>query len=155
MSYKPKEVQKGTIPNPDNIANKIPDKNSLKSVFLLGHEAEFNGDEQCHDFIATQITPEFNALTVDAAIELVFENNRLIKAFDIEAGDKIIRDLSDMELGLKYVDYPLNPILKILKTSDGHHQLGGDLPNNISFPDNNCIVPFQYLGYINLSLIHI
>jgi hypothetical protein len=53
-----------------------------KTIFLAGWEVHLNGDEQCENFIATQVT---NKATVDSlcyGIELVFENNKLTKAYD-------------------------------------------------------------------------
>ena len=48
-------------------------KESVNKQYLLGYEVVFDGEEHCNDFIATQISSEFNASTVYAAIELVFE----------------------------------------------------------------------------------
>jgi hypothetical protein len=36
-----------------------------------------------------------------------------------------------------------------VEDSGGLHQLGGEMPNDFLQPENNCIVPFQYLGFIN------
>lgn len=122
---------------------------NTKNIYLNGWEADFNGDEQCQAFIMTQRTTEINAKSAYAAIELVFENDLLVKAFDYEEGYRNIRSLSEEEIGLKYIDYPINPILKYFDNENGLHQLGGKLPDDIHFPDNNCQVPFQYLGYIS------
>jgi len=111
----------------------------------------FNGDDQCQDFIATQISTELNANSVSSGIELVFENDKLIKAFDLKNGKKTKRDLKESELGLQYVSYPLNPILKEFYVHDGKHQLGGEMPDSVEFPENDCAVGFQYLGYISID----
>jgi len=124
-------------------------KKSINKQYLLGYEVVFDGEEHCNDFIATQISSEFNANNVYAAIELVFENSKLIEAYNIRDGRREIRKLSDEEIGLEYREYPINPILKMFDNPEGQHQLGGELPEDVKFPENDCVVPFQYLGYIS------
>lgn len=122
---------------------------STKRIYLAGWEVQFNGDQQCHNFIATQITNKATVLKVDHGIELVFENEKLKKAFDHEEGDIDERELSGDEIGFQYVEYPENRLYSLALDQNGLHQLGGELPEDFNFPENDCAVPFQYLGFIN------
>lgn len=42
-----------------------------------------------------------------------------------------------------------NRILQVKEDKLGLHQLGGEIPRHFKMPENNCVVPFQYLGYIS------
>lgn len=127
-----------------NRQNKI-----TKSIFLAGWEVHLNGDQQCENFIATQITNEATVKTLYSGIELIFENQKLIKAYDYEDGDRKDRQLKKDEIGLEYKKFEENKILQLVEDKAGLHQLGGEIPNEFQIPENNCVVPFQYLGYIN------
>ena len=52
-----------------------------KSVFLAGWEVHLNGDQQCENFISTQITNKRTVETLYSGIELVFENDKLIRNY--------------------------------------------------------------------------
>lgn len=119
-----------------------------KRIYLAGWEAHFNGDQQCENFIATQITNKETILDIDNGIELVFENEKLVKAYDYEYGDKKKRPLKQDELGFPFLDLKPNKYLKLVENENGLHQLGGEIPFDFKLPENKCVVPFQYLGYI-------
>ena len=89
----------------------------------------------------TQRTSEFNATNYHCGIELNFKDEKLYKAYELDEGLRTDKELKENEIGLKYVDYPINPILKFKDNQHGLHQLGGKIPNDISFPENNCKVP--------------
>lgn len=120
-----------------------------KSIFLAGWEVHLNGDQQCENFIATQITSKAIVETLNSGVELVFENDKLLKAFDYEEGNKKERELKVDEVGLEFKEFAENKILQLVEDEDGLHQLGGEIPNDFQLPENNCIVPFQYLGFID------
>lgn len=120
-----------------------------KSIFLAGWEVHLNGDQQCENFMATQITSKGIVETLYSGIELVFENDKLVKAFDYEEGNKKERELKVDEIGLEFKEFEENKILQLIEDDDGLHQLGGEIPNGFQLPENNCIVPFQYLGFID------
>ncbi len=125
------------------------ESSSKKSIFLAGREAVFNGDERCEAFMETHRTTEFYSRVSFFGIELQYENDRLTRAFDLEEGDPQKRLLNETEIGLPYKEYRINQILQLDDSQEGKHQLGGELPDDISFPENDCAVPFQYLGYIS------
>lgn len=120
-----------------------------KSIFLAGWEVNLNGDQQCENFIATQITNKATVEKLYIGIELVFENDKLIKAYDYKKGSRKERKLKADELGLDYKRFEENKILQLVEDEDGIHQLGGEIPIGFQLPENNCVVPFQYLGFID------
>jgi hypothetical protein len=120
-----------------------------KHLYISGWEAHFNGDRECMDLIATQITDQKTAESTGNAIELVFENDKLVQAWDYEDGARKERPLRPDELGLPWPDLAPRSFLQLEENPNGRHQLGGEIPEDFRLPDNNCVVPFQYLGYIN------
>jgi hypothetical protein len=131
-----------------NIFNK--GGSSTTSLFLAGWEVHFNGDKRCNDFIATQVTTEEIARSIEMAIELVFENDKLVKAYDLQKGlDKQERTLKPDEIGLSYPHVESNRIQQLRLDPNGIHQLGGEIPTGFRLPENDCAVPFQYLGFIS------
>ena len=122
-----------------------------KSIYLAGGEVHLNGDQQCENFIATQITNKETVESVFSGIELVFKEGRLAQAYDYEEGQRKERSLATDEIGLPYREYEENRILKVVEDENGPHQIGGEVPQNFRPPENNCMVPFQYLGFIDHS----
>jgi hypothetical protein len=118
-------------------------------IYLAGWDVHLNGDRNCEDFIATQITTKETVEKLYSGIELVFEDNKLVKAFDYDEGKKKERHLSDDEIGLPYKAFPLNYIYQFEEDNRGKHQLGGEVPKGFTLPKCNSVVPFQYLGYIS------
>lgn len=130
--------------------NSLDGKNkTTKSIFLAGWEVHLNGDQQCDNFIATQKTTKSTAMALYSSIELVFENDKLIKAYDCDEGEKNSRELMADEIGLEYKEFEENSIMQLIEDQNGLHQLGGEIPVDFQLPENNCIVPFQYLGFID------
>jgi hypothetical protein len=121
----------------------------VKRIYLAGWDVELDGGEHCEDFIATQITTEETIKHLSSGIELVFENDRLAKAFDYNDGKKKVRKLTGKEIGLAFKKYPENHIYQFTEASRGKHQLGGEAPEGFTLPACNSAVPFQYLGYID------
>lgn len=117
-----------------------------KHMFLAGWEAEFNGDEQCEKFMSTQVIDKQTAHTIYSSIELIFENSKLIRAFDLEEGIKTERTLSDSEKGLEYVNLQPHQIFQIIKSRPSHSYLGGEIPEGFTIPKFEFNAPFQYLG---------
>ena len=130
-----------------NLLNRQNSK--TKSIFLAGWEVYLNGDQQCENFIATQITNKKTVETLYSGIELVFENDKLIRAYDYEEGDRQDRELKADEIGLQYKEFEENRLLQLVENQNGLHQLGGEIPRDFQLPENNCVVPFQYLGFID------
>ncbi len=118
-------------------------------IYLAGWDVHLNGDQHCEDFIATQITTKETVEKLYSGIELVFEDDKLIKAYDYDEGKKKERRLTEEEIGLPFKVFPLNHIYQFNEDRRGKHQLGGEPPKGFTLPTCNSVVPFQYLGYIN------
>ncbi len=120
-----------------------------KHIFLAGWEVHLNGSQRCENFIATQITNKQTVEKLYNGIELVFDDNRLVRAYDYKEGKREDRVLQSNEIGLEYKEFEENKILQLVEDKGGLHQLGGEIPSDFQLPENNCIVPFQYLGFFN------
>lgn len=121
---------------------------SKTSVFVAGWEARFNGDQDCEDFIATQITTK-EFIERNVGIELVFSDGKLTKTLRHENGEVQERPLLPDEAGYAKPDFPVNSIYRLMKSTRGLHQLGGEIPPGFSLPKPECVVPFQYFGFIS------
>jgi hypothetical protein len=129
--------------------DKVMENENVKRIYLAGWDVELDGGEHCEDFIATQITTQETIKHLSTGIELVFENDKLVKAFDYDDGKKKTRRLRKEEIGLAFKKYPENHIYQFTEASKGKHQLGGEAPKGFTIPACNSAVPFQYLGYID------
>lgn len=117
-----------------------------KHIYLAGWEAEFNGDEQCHRFLETQAISEKTASSVWSSIELVFKDDKLVKAYDIEEGQRTTRELKESEKNFEFVDVKPHQLYEIRQTSNSKSYLGGEPPNEFAIPKFEFNAPFQYLG---------
>ncbi len=117
-----------------------------KKIFLSGWEVIFNGDEDCQRFLTTQVVNEAYALEEYSAIELIFENDKLVKAFDYEDGEKLERELTPDEIGMPYQELKPHTIYDISRVEEGHSYLGGEVPTQLTIPTFEIVAPFQYLG---------
>jgi hypothetical protein len=120
-----------------------------KSIYLAGWEVRLNGDAQCDNFITIQATTKETLEHIYHGIELVFENDKLSKAYDYREGVKTPRQLRPDEANLKFRQVEQKKILEIVTVENGTHQLGGELPSEFKMPENNCVTSFQYLGYVD------
>jgi hypothetical protein len=117
-----------------------------KTLYLAGWETNFNGDEQCINFFKTQVVDKATAFTVYSGIELVFKNDILVQAYDIEEGAKTVRELKPEELNFKYPEVKTNQIYRLVKTSNSNSYLGGKPTEDLTIPKFEFNAPFQYIG---------
>jgi hypothetical protein len=121
-----------------------------KSIYLAGWEVVLNGDEQCQRFMETQCTNKSTLDALPSGIELVFEEDQLVGVYEYEEGEMMGgKELKEEEIGMPYEYYEPKSFFQFEKDENGPHQLGGEKPNDFQFPENNCEVPFQYIGFIN------
>src|SRR5690606_14339902 len=71
------------------------------------------------------------------------------KAYDYEDGERKERKLAEDEKVLPYQEFEENRILQLMFDENGPHQLGGEVPDGFKLPENSCVVPFQYLGFLD------
>ncbi|SIN66401.1 hypothetical protein [Algoriphagus halophilus] len=126
-------------------------KKNIKHVYFAGWEVEFNNDERNQKFIETQGIDKKTAYSIFSAIELEFEDGKLVRAFDMEEGDKQSRELTEEELGQPFFDAPVHSIFNLEESSDGKSYLGGETPKEFNIPKFDFIAPFQYIGKVSKS----
>ena len=120
-------------------------------IYLAGWEAEFNGDEQCQKFLETQIIDKETANTIWSSIDLVFSNGKLVKAYNIEEGDKTERKLKPSEIGFEFIKLKVNQIYNLKQVTNSESYLGGEIPKEFNIPKFEFNAPFQYLGKFSKS----
>jgi len=64
-------------------------------------------------------------------------------------GEYIEMTLSQEEIGMPLPNLEPLKTYYIKENKNGLHQLGGEIPLDFKIPENECVVPFQYLGFIN------
>jgi hypothetical protein len=121
----------------------------IKSIFIASSWEHFQNDLERENFIATHITDKENIELFEDGTELVFENNKLTKAYGYEDGEQYDIYLLPFDICLDYKDYQENHVLQIVEDKGGMHQIGGDIPFDFKLPKVKSIVQFQYLGYID------
>ena len=126
-------------------------QNNEKTIYLAGWEAEFNGDEQCQKFLETQVIDKKTANIIWSSIELVFKDDKLIRAFDFDEGNKTIRELNERELSFNFVDLKPNQLYQLHASSTSKSYLGGEPPAEFTIPKFEFNAPFQYLGKFSKS----
>lgn len=117
-----------------------------KHIYLAGWQATFNGDDQTQKILDTQVIDAKTTNNIWSSIELVFQNDKLIKAYDIEEGFKNERKLNEDEIGLRFQKLIPNQIYNLFQVSKSESYLGGEIPEEFSIPKFNFNAPFQYLG---------
>ncbi|MEI6408632.1 MAG: hypothetical protein WCR52_04580 [Bacteroidota bacterium] len=123
---------------------------SKKRIYFSHWDVHFNGDQACEDFVVTQITSKKLATHENfAGLELIFVDQKLAKAYSHEFGAKNVRVLEADEIGYPLPNYAPNPYFQIIEEVNGPHQMGGEIPAGFKIPEHNCVVPFQYFGFIN------
>jgi hypothetical protein len=122
-----------------------------KHLYLVGSENDFSNREQFINFIVSQNTTIETMKNQYSGMELVFENDVLTEAIYYEDQQISTREktLNPQLLGISYPEISVNKIRRFIANPNGLHQLCGELPDEFQFPDNNAIVPFQYLGFIS------
>ncbi|MBN7815375.1 hypothetical protein [Algoriphagus pacificus] len=126
-------------------------KKDIKKVYLAGWEVEFNGDERNQKFMETQGIDKKTALSIFSAIELEYEDGKLIRAFDMDEGDRQARELTEEELGQPYKDVPVHTVYNLYESNDGQSYLGGEVPTDFNIPKFDFIAPFQFIGTLSSS----
>lgn len=126
-------------------------QNTEKHLFLAGWEVELNGDAQCYAFIKTHATDKKTACSLGTAIELVFKDEVLAGAYDLEGGRRIPRPLKATEQKFRYVETPLNTAWQIVPAERAESYLGGEPPQGFQMPVFPFNAPFQYLGKLSAA----
>ncbi|MFN8438102.1 MAG: hypothetical protein U0V72_10745 [Cytophagales bacterium] len=122
-------------------------------IYIARTDIRFNGDKFYEEIIETQITNKDTIINRGDGLELIFEKKRLVKIYEYYEKSYTIyrkeRPLGADEDNYLMPNYKPNQILKYEEALNGQHQIGGEFLDDFFEPENNCSVPFQYLGYIN------
>lgn len=129
-------------------------RETLNTIYLAGWEVLLNGDDKCYNFIETQNLSLQDLEHFDSGLQLVFKDEQLSKAFEFyeltENGfDWQEKDLKPNEVGLEFREFQSNRFIQLEENPKGINQLGGKPPKELKFPNTKCVVPFQYLGFID------
>ncbi len=120
-----------------------------QSIYLGGWEVTLNGDKECQKFIQTQAVDKKTASNLWSSIELIFEDNKLVEAYDYEEGYKTTRPLKRKEKGMKYQDVVPHQMFEIDEAEQSDSYLGDECPTDFTLPKLDFIAPFQYLGFLS------
>jgi hypothetical protein len=122
-----------------------------KHLYLVGSEYDFYNQEQFINFIVSQNTTIETMKNQYSGMEFVFENDVLTEVIYYEDHAISTRDrkLDQKFFGTPCPEIQVNKIYRFIENPFGKHQLCGELPNDFEFPENDAVVPFQYLGFIN------
>jgi hypothetical protein len=124
-------------------------RRNRQKIFLEGSEVILNGDEQCVKFLKTQAISEKLAKTSTDAIELIFENEKLIKKFNWQFGDRDELELLPEEKGLSYIPVVPHDFYMLQPTKTGYSHLGGEIPKGFHLPKFDTCPSFQFVGTLS------
>ena len=127
----------------------ILESSNEKCLNLAGWEVELNGDEQCQKVIQTQMIDKDTAEQISMAMELVFREDQLVKAYLLEEGQRQDRELLSSERGFRFIDVAPHPIYNLVATDNADSYLGGMPPADFAMPKFDFTAPFQYLGKLS------
>jgi hypothetical protein len=138
-----------TAPKKKKVLTDYSEKKDVDVLYLLAWEVLLNGDEQCNNFLATQVTDRETFEYNDSGMELIFENKKLKKVYEYDDGKRKLRKKLKGEKAIAYPKLEPNPALTVEDSTDGVHRLGGEVPKKFRLPQCESAVPFQYLGFID------
>ena len=119
-------------------------------IYLSGWEVNFDGSEDCMNFIKTQAVSKEDAMTQYSAMELIFQNGKLAEIVEYEEGEEMgERELKAGENKFKYIEVAPNKLYQLEIGEGGHSYLGGEIPMGITTPKFDFIAPIQYLGMLS------
>jgi hypothetical protein len=137
-------------PAKKNLVEDLSGQRNTNVVYLVGWEVDLNGDDQCERFMATQVTnKETFEYAADPGLELIYKNKKLVRVNEYFDGTVKERALKEKEVGLAYKELVPNKLFQLQENPTGRSQLGGEIPPDFKMPENNGVVPFQYLGYLS------
>jgi len=119
-------------------------------LYLSGWEVNFDGSEDCMNFIKTQASSKEDAMTQYSALELIFQKGKLAEIVEYEEGEEMgERELKPGEDKFKYIEVPPNEIYQLEIGEGGYSYLGGEIPMGVTTPKFDFVAPIQYLGMLS------
>jgi hypothetical protein len=120
-----------------------------QKIFLEGSEVRLNGDDQCYRFLKTQAISGPLAKSSADALELVFEDGKLIKKFNWQYEFRYELDIEKDEIGFPYFPVSEHVYFALQKAKQGDSFLGGELPEGFQLPKLDSRPAFQFLGTLS------
>ncbi len=120
-----------------------------QKIFLEGSEVRLNGDDQCYRFLKTQAISGPLAKSSADALELVFEDGKLIKKFNWQYEFRDELDIEKDEIGFLYFPVSEHVYFALQKAKQGNSYLGGELPEGFQLPKLDTRPAFQFLGTLS------
>ena len=126
--------------------------NRKKTIYITETLFDLDGSDYCNLILENQITYKKTVENV-GGLALIFKNEKLIKATEYEYNNGFFyskeRELKSNEIELQIPNYQPHKIIRYKENENGIHQIGGYFSDEFLQPENNCIAPFQYLGFID------
>mgnify|MGYP005748049069 FL=1 len=120
-----------------------------QKIYLAGSEVRLNGDERCYNFLNTQAISGTLAKSSVDALELVFENGKLIQKFKWQYEDRDQIDIKEDEVNFTYIPAPIHDFFALQKAKNGDSFLGGEVPEGFQLPRLKACPSFQYIGTLS------
>jgi hypothetical protein len=124
-------------------------RRNRQKIFLEGSEVILNRDEQCVKFLKTQAIPGKLAKTSTDAIELIFEDGKLVKKFNWQFGDRDELELMPEEKGMSYIPVDPHNFFMLHPSKPGYSYLGGEIPIGFHLPKFDSCPSFQFVGTLS------
>lgn len=120
-----------------------------KRIFIAGCDIG-SKTPKGENIIPTQSITEEVVKVISYGMELEYEDDALVRAYTYQEDNiRVPVVLDEYHIGRLYKECEPHTLLSYVEDPKGFHQLGGELPEGFKMPEHNCVVPFQYLGFIS------
>lgn len=124
---------------------------------MAGYGFPNQNSEEVERHIAMQIVDKNIAENLEVYTILEFDKNGVLEDVqgwmwgenEVSAEDITLLKRNGIIGYLKFTDFPKNNYYHFHPKSDGLHHLGGDLPDKLIIPKNDCPNSFQYVGFVS------
>lgn len=128
----------------------------MLSQYLLmwDHQFKFKNSNEAKAIIKAHIVDPKTPNRYDIGIRMTYKQNTLVKLASVNEEKEIRwddRSASEQEMLIRYEDEKVNESFHLDLDSEGLHVLGGEKPDEFSYPSERFRLPYQYLGLIKAS----
>jgi hypothetical protein len=131
--------------------------NKKKRQYIGTWEVNLANKEVLEGLLATLVVSEESAKTLFHYTQLDYNEAGLLENASIYVEGKLETNINiNKGLGLEqakgilmYRDVPLHNIYQFAAQPNGLHQFGGEVPKELTMPNDYFVAPILYLGYIN------
>lgn len=121
---------------------------NIKKLYFNDWQYDLDGSDECQQFFKMQcISPEL-AQELYYALELIFADDKLVQANELELGQPTPKTLGPNEIGLPFPEVKPQPIYHLYWSADrdAKSYLGGQLPADFDISQYDSLACIQYLG---------